>query len=82
MVYLLPFLSYLAGSESVSARPPARPSDPDTMTITTLEAVALTRGNDGRDERRHLGNESRDLSLPCDNEMFKGPPLFTMQFLY
>ena len=34
MVYLLPFLSYLAGPKGVSART----SDPDTMTNTALEA--------------------------------------------
>ena len=37
------FLSYLAGSKSVSARPPA---DPDTMTNTTLEATASSSGNE------------------------------------
>ena len=36
MAYLLPFLGYLADSESVSAYKP----DLDTMTITTLEAIA------------------------------------------
>ena len=36
MVYLLPFRGYLAGSKSVSARP----SNPDTMTNTALEAIA------------------------------------------
>ena len=40
MVYLLPFTSYLAGSKSVSVLP----SDPDTMTNTTLEAFALSSG--------------------------------------
>ena len=35
-VYLLPFLDYLAGSKSISARP----SDPDTISHTTLEAIA------------------------------------------
>ena len=37
MVYLLPLLSHLAGSTSV---PSARPTDPDTMTNTVLEAIA------------------------------------------
>ena len=41
MVYLLLFLSYLSGSKSVSpAYPPFRPSDPDMMTMTALEAIA------------------------------------------
>ena len=40
MVYLLPFLSYLAGSKRVAARP----SDPDTMTNTTLESIASSSG--------------------------------------
>ena len=34
-VYLLPFVSYLAGFKGVSARP-----TPDTMTITAREAIA------------------------------------------
>ena len=37
MVYLVPFVSYLAGSKSV---PSVRPSDPDTMTHTAQEAIA------------------------------------------
>ena len=45
MVYLLPFFSYLAGSTSVSARPPVRPYDPDTMTNIALEAIASSSGN-------------------------------------
>ena len=40
MVYLLPRLSYLAGSKSVLARP----SDLDTMTNTALEAIASSGG--------------------------------------
>ena len=36
MVYLFPFLSYLASSKSVSAHP----SNPDTMTNTAQEATA------------------------------------------
>ena len=40
MVYLLPFLSYLAGSKSVSVRPP----DLDTMRNTVLEAIASPSG--------------------------------------
>ena len=39
-VYLLPFLSYLADSKSISARP----SDPDMMTSTALEAIASSSG--------------------------------------
>ena len=39
MVYLLPFLSYFAGSKSVSARLSVRPSYPDTMTNTAIEAI-------------------------------------------
>ena len=35
MVYLLPLLSYLAGSKSVSASP----SDQDTMPVTALDAL-------------------------------------------
>ena len=41
IVYLLPSLSHLAGPKSVSARP----SDPDTMTNTALEATASSSGN-------------------------------------
>ena len=40
VVHILPFLSYLAGSRSVSARP----LDTDTMTNTALEATALSDG--------------------------------------
>ena len=40
MIHLLTFLSYLAGSKSVSARP----SDPDTITNTALEAIASSSG--------------------------------------
>ena len=40
MVYLIPFLSYLVGSKSLSARP----SDPDTMTKTAVEAIASCSG--------------------------------------
>ena len=36
MVYLVPFLSFLAGSKSISVHP----SDLDTMTITAVEAIA------------------------------------------
>ena len=39
MVYLWPFLNYLTGSKSVSARP----SHPDTMTNTALVAIATSR---------------------------------------
>ena len=39
MVHLLPFVGYLAGSNSVSARP----FDPDTMTYAALEATPLHR---------------------------------------
>ena len=39
-VYLLPFLSYLAGSKSVYAHP----SNPDTMTTTAIEAPASSSG--------------------------------------
>ena len=46
MAHILPFLSYLAGSKSVSARLPPRPSDPDTMTNTALEAVASSSGSE------------------------------------
>ena len=42
MVYLLPFLSYLAGSKSVFARPGT-----ETITITTLEAIASSIGKNG-----------------------------------
>ena len=42
MVYLLTFLSYSAGSKSVSARP----SDLDTMTNTALEATASSSANE------------------------------------
>ena len=38
MVYLVPFLSYLAGSKSVSARP----SDPDTMTNDKYRSTKLS----------------------------------------
>ena len=40
MFHLLPCLSYFAGSKSVSACQ----SDPDTMTNTALEAMALSSG--------------------------------------
>ena len=47
MVYLLPFLSYLAGPQK-HFRPPTRPSvhpsDPETMTISVLEATASSCG--------------------------------------
>ena len=42
MVYLLPLLSYLAGSKSVSTCP----SDPDTMTNTALEAIVSSNSYD------------------------------------
>ena len=42
-VYLVPFVSYLAGSKSVSAR--RRPSDVNTMTNTALEGIASSSGN-------------------------------------
>ena len=48
MVYLLQFLSYLAGSKSVSVRPSPRPFDPDTMTNTTVEAIASLGGKNWR----------------------------------
>ena len=41
MVYLLPFLSYLADSKGVSTHP----SDSDTMTNTAQEAIASLGGN-------------------------------------
>ena len=41
-VYLLPFLSYLAGPKGVSAHP--RLSDPDTTTNTALEATVWSIG--------------------------------------
>ena len=44
VVYLLPFLNYLAGSKSVSVRLPILPYDPDTMTNTALEAIASSNG--------------------------------------
>ena len=44
MIYLLPVSSFLAGSKSVSAHPPARPSDPDTMINTAPEATASSSG--------------------------------------
>ena len=45
MIYLLPFLSYLAGSKSI---PPARLSDSDTMvTNTALETTVLSSGKNG-----------------------------------
>ena len=45
MAHLLPFFSYLPGSNSVSVRPPsARPSDPHAMTNTALEAIASSNG--------------------------------------
>ena len=40
MVYLLPFFSYSAGSNSVSVRP----SDQDAKTNTALEAIASSSG--------------------------------------
>ena len=56
MVYLLPYLSYLAGSKGVSARP----SDPDTMTNTVLEAIASSSGNIVL-----LDAEHKDISASC-----------------
>ena len=44
MVYILPFLSYLAGCK----RDLAHPSDPDTMTITNLEDIASSSGKNGK----------------------------------
>ena len=48
-VYLVPFLSYLAGSKSLSGLPPARPairpSHLDTTTNIALQAIASTSGN-------------------------------------
>ena len=41
MVYLLLHMGYLAGSKRVSARP----SEPDTMIDTALEATASLTGN-------------------------------------
>ena len=46
IAYLLPFLSYLAGSRNVSARQPVGPGDPDTMTNTAVEAVASSSDNE------------------------------------
>ena len=43
MVYLLPFISYLAGTKSVSVRPPVRPGY--DMTNTALEAADSSSGN-------------------------------------
>ena len=43
MVYRLPFLSYLAGSKGVSARP----ADLDTVTNTALEAIVSLNGKKG-----------------------------------
>ena len=57
MVYLLPFVNYLAGCKNASARPP---SDPDTMTNTVLEATASTSGKnyiqpkDGREKNKEF----------------------------
>ena len=57
LVYLIPFWSYLADSKIVSAHS----SDPDTWTITTLEAIASSSGKNyleltfcHPDERRKL----------------------------
>ena len=44
MVYLLPLLSYLGFCKGVSARGSVRPSAPDTMTSTALEATASSSG--------------------------------------
>ena len=46
IVYLVPFLSYLAGSKSVSTRP----SDPDTMTNTALKAFASSNSKNRTDK--------------------------------
>ena len=62
MVYLLPFLSYLACSKSVSACPSARPSDPDTTTNAALEAIA---SSSGKNEASHLRNAWTTVS-PLD----------------
>ena len=48
MAYLLSFLSYLAVSKSaLRFRQSTRPSDPNTMTNTTLEATASSTGKSG-----------------------------------
>ena len=52
MIYLLPFLSYIASSKSVTARPPACPFDPDTMPNNALEVIASSSGPNG--SMRHL----------------------------
>ena len=52
MVYLLPFSSYLAGYKGESF-PRVRPSDPDTMTNTALEAIA---SSSGKNEHKEMGN--------------------------
>ena len=50
MVYLVTFLSYLVGSKGVLAHPSARPSDPDTITNTALEATASSSGKNVKSE--------------------------------
>ena len=52
MVHLLPFLSYLAGSKSVSVRP-------HTMSNTALEAIASSSGkNRMRNNERDIKNQT------------------------
>ena len=45
MVYLLPFFKLISWLKK-RFRPPAHPSDPDTMTNSALEAIALSSGNE------------------------------------
>ena len=53
MVYLLPCLSYLAGSNGVFVRP----SDPDAMTNTALEAISSSSGKNVNNAMPHELNE-------------------------
>ena len=55
MVYLLPFLSYLAGFKSVSTYP----SDPDRITNTALEAITLSSSNDSLARRRQVNENNK-----------------------
>ena len=54
MVYLLPFLSYLAGSKSSSAHP----SGSDTMTNTTLKALTSSSSKIGYSPRSLFSQQS------------------------
>ena len=58
IVYLLPFLSYLAGPKSVSVRS----FDKDTMRNTAVEATASSSGNNNNNNNVLLDAEHKYIS--------------------